>query len=96
MIEKLEKLRGINMYLPENRKNHIAIVSFTHNEYLPNELAEILDIDFDIAVRNRYYCVPYVHGLIGTEKGGGTVRVSIGYFNTKNDIDRLVDAINEI
>lgn len=96
MIEKLGKLQGINMYLPENSENHIAIVSFTHNEYLPNELAEILDMDFDIAVRSGYHCAPYVHGLIGTEKGGGTVRVSIGYFNTKNDIDRLVDAINEI
>ncbi|MDE6833104.1 MAG: aminotransferase class V-fold PLP-dependent enzyme, partial [Ruminococcus sp.] len=77
-IEKLGKLNGINMYLPENRRNHIAVVSFTHNEYLPNELADILDIDFDIAVRSGYHCAPYVHRLIGTEKCGGTVRVSIG------------------
>ena len=38
---------------------------------------------------------PLVHEVIGT-KGRGTVRVIIGYFNTKEDIDKLVYALNNL
>lgn len=95
-IQKLNELSSVTMYLPENRDEHIAIISITHSYYRSEELAEILDNDFDIAVRSGYHCAPYVHKLIGTEDNGGTVRISIGYFNTKNDIDSLIDALREL
>ncbi len=86
-IKRLSELSSVTMYLPEILENHISIISITHSDYRPEELADILDHDFDIAVRSGYHCAPYVHRLIGTENNGGTVRISIGYFNTKNDID---------
>lgn len=95
-VEKLEELSSVTLYLPENRENHISIISITHCDYRPEELAEILDNDFDIAVRSGYHCAPYVHSLIGTEGNGGTVRISIGYFNTKDDIDSLINALREL
>lgn len=95
-VEKLKELSSITLYLPENREKHISIISITHCDYRPEELAEILDNDFDIAVRSGYHCAPYVHRLIGTEDNGGTVRISIGYFNTKDDIDSLIDALREL
>lgn len=96
LIDKLNSIKSLKLYLPTDLNEHIAIVSFTHKEYLPSELAEILDMDFDIAVRSGYHCVPYVHQLIGTEKNGGTVRVSLGYFNTKEEINLLADALKEL
>ena len=95
-VQRLSELPSITLYLPENRETHIAIISLTHTDYRPEELADILDNDFDIAVRNGYHCAPYVHKLIGTEDNGGTVRISIGYFNTKNDIDSLINALREL
>ena len=95
-VEKLEELSSVTLYLPEHRENHISIISITHCDYRPEELAEILDNDFDIAVRSGYHCAPYVHSLIGTEGNGGTVRISIGYFNTKDDIDSLINALREL
>lgn len=95
-VQKLEELSSITLYLPENRENHIAIISITNCDYRPEELAEILDNDFDIAVRSGYHCAPYVHRFIGTEDIGGTVRISIGYFNTKDDIDSLINALREL
>ena len=56
----------------------------------------IADGDFDIAVRSGYHCAPYVHDLLGTRDRLGTVRISVGYFTTKSDIDALSDALNEL
>jgi selenocysteine lyase/cysteine desulfurase len=96
MIEKLSALKSLRLYLPEDRNRHISVVSFTHSQYRPEELAEILDNDFDIAVRCGYHCAPFVHKLIGTEDTNGTVRISTGYFNNKSDIDALVSALEEL
>ena len=95
-VQKLSELSSITLYLPENSDNHIAIISLVHCDYRSEELADILDNDFDIAVRSGYHCAPYVHKLIGTDDKGGTVRISIGYFNTKNDIDSLISALEEL
>ena len=95
-VQKLSELCSVKLHLPEKRENHIAIISITHSEYRPEELADILDNDFDIAVRSGYHCAPYVHKLIGTEDNGGTVRISIGFFNTKDDIDSLISALREL
>lgn len=95
-VQKLSELSSVTLYLPENRDKHIAIISITHSDYRPEELADILDNDFDIAVRSGYHCAPYIHKLIGTEQTGGTVRISLGYFSTKDDIDCLIDALREL
>ena len=95
-VQKLSELSSVTMYLPENRENHIAIISITHSEYRSEELADILDNDYDIAVRSGYHCAPYVHRLIGTENNGGTVRISLGYYNSENDIDALINALREL
>lgn len=95
-INKLGKIPRIKIYKPENSDNHIAIISFNHSDYQCSEIAEILDEDFNIAVRSGYHCAPYIHQLIGTIETFGTVRISFGYFNTKNDVDALISAIEEI
>ncbi len=95
-VENLKKFRNIDVYLPGNADEHISVISINHKEYRPDELAEILNEDFDIAVRSGYHCAPFVHELIGTKDSFGTVRISIGYFNTKTDIDKLIAALEEL
>lgn len=94
--ERLGAIRNIRLYLPEDRNCHTSVISLMHKEYSPSELADILDAEFDIAVRSGYHCAPFVHKLIGTEDTHGTVRVSFGYFNDKSDIDALISALEEI
>ena len=96
LIDRLSKNKSIKMYVPTDLNKHIAVVSITHKSYRPEELAEILDGDFDIAVRCGYHCAPYVHELIGTKEGNGTVRISLGYFNNRNDVDALIGALDEL
>ncbi|MPN30206.1 hypothetical protein SDC9_177669 [bioreactor metagenome] len=46
-------------------------------------------------IRAGLHCAPLAHELIGTIKTG-TARIGIGYFNTKEDIDKLYEALVEI
>jgi selenocysteine lyase/cysteine desulfurase len=55
----------------------------------------ILDQAFDIKVRTGLHCAPSVHRLIGTFPHG-TVRLSPGYFNTEEEMDTVINAIEKI
>jgi cysteine desulfurase family protein len=96
LIERLSQVEKIRVYLPGDRENHIGIVSFTHEEMKSEDIGTILDEDFDIAVRTGYHCAPYIHDYLRDKQSMGTVRVGLGQFNSKDDIDKLTDALNEI
>lgn len=99
LMERLIKgLReyGVNLYLPAEGIGHTSVLSFNLANYEADEVGQILDQDFDIAVRTGYHCAPYVHRFLGTEETHGTVRVSLSYFNTEDDIDSFVKAISEM
>lgn len=95
LIEAFEKNEKIIMYLPP-KDQRIGILSFDLDGYKSEDIGMILDEDFDIAVRTGYHCAPFVHDLLGDKKFLGTVRVGIGRYNTKRDIDTLVQAIEEL
>ena len=95
LIEKLSLIDGINMYLPPKEK-HIGIVSFTVEGYKSEDIGMILDEDYDIAVRTGYHCAPLIHKWLKDEEYAGTVRVGIGRFNTKQDIEELIVALNDL
>jgi len=86
----------VHLYLPAKAENHTSVVSFNVDDYEPNEVGMILGNDYDIAVRTGYHCAPFVHKLLDTEKTSGTVRASIGFFNTEEDINALIQAIAEL
>ena len=86
----------VKAYLPGAGVGHTSVVSFTHPEYEANEIGTILSLDYDIAVRTGYHCAPYIHDFIGTVARHGTVRVSVSYFNTEEDIDALIRAIADL
>ena len=56
----------------------------------------ILDQDFDIAVRTGYHCAPFIHDYLNDKTYQGTVRVGIGRYNSTGDIDKLIEAIDDI
>ncbi len=49
----------------------------------------------EICVRTGYHCAPLAHRAIGTLRTG-TVRVSLGLYNTEGEIDRFLDAMDSI
>lgn len=92
LIQGLTEL-GVKLYLPTH---HTSVVSFNVDVYSARDIGMILSEEYDIAVRTGYHCAPYVHDLIKSHPYEGTVRVSIGYFNTKEDIDLLLDGLRSL
>ncbi|MGG7209715.1 aminotransferase class V-fold PLP-dependent enzyme [Clostridium baratii] len=95
-VEKLKEIYGIELYVPEDDEKHIGIISFNINSYKADELSNILDEDFDICVRAGHHCAPLVGDFLGDNAKEGVLRVSLSYFNDKQDIDRLIDALEEL
>lgn len=94
-LDRLEEVRDIEIYGPKDCEKITSVISFNIKNKKAEEIAYDLDKKYGIMVRAGLHCSPLVHEVIGT-KECGTVRVSIGYFNTKEDIDKLVYALNNL
>ena len=96
--ERLMQIPNIKMYRSGLLDNYIGIISFNiRNAGLSAEdVGNILDEEFGIAVRTGYHCAPYIHKMIGDTEYNGTIRVGLGKFNTKDDIDTLCDALENV
>ena len=73
----------------------VGVVSFTVNGFDPQEMAAILDHDFQIQTRAGLHCAPGAHRSLGTLASGGTIRASFGPMTTADDVDRLLDALRQ-
>lgn len=94
LLEKMKRLSYIKIYGSYSVKKRGPVLSFNMEGVDASVVGEQLDED-GIAVRTGYHCAPLIHDVIGTEYAG-TVRVSPGYFNTFEDIEKLVVAIMRI
>lgn len=74
----------------------IGIISFVVQGYRSDEVGAILDEEYDIAVRTGYHCAPYIHDYLNDKHCGGTVRIGLGRYNTKEDIDNLIEALGTL
>jgi selenocysteine lyase/cysteine desulfurase len=73
-----------------------GIISFVVEGYRSDDVGSILDEEFDIAVRTGYHCAPYIHDYLKDKPYGGTTRIGLGQYNTRNDIDKLTEALGTL
>jgi len=86
----LEELRKINsVKIIGNPKNKAGVISFVIKDVHPHDTATILD-EGGVAIRAGHHCCQIFHEKM---KLSATARASIGVYNTKDDIDILVQAI---
>jgi cysteine desulfurase/selenocysteine lyase len=75
---------------------HVGALSLIVPEGLtPHDIAGVLDTSFEVAVRPGLHCAPYIHRALGTFPDG-TLRLSPGPFNTAEDIDTFLSALEQI
>lgn len=97
LLSGLEKIPELILYrAPTGMKNQAGVVSFNLKGFRANEVAALLDAQADIAVRAGHHCAAYIHSFLKDKKYDGTVRVSLGIFNTTDDIDALLNALRAI
>jgi cysteine desulfurase/selenocysteine lyase len=92
---RIDEIGGYQVFGHRDHARRVGTLSFRTESLPATELGGILDHSFDIAIRPGLHCAPYIHKSIGTFPDG-TVRVSPGPFNTKEDIDVLAQALQEV
>ncbi|NGQ96083.1 aminotransferase class V-fold PLP-dependent enzyme [Brevibacillus sp. SYP-B805] len=94
-ILSLRELAGVEVYGPGVEVERVGVVSFNIAGVDASEVSFILDQQYGIATRAGYHCTPLGHRTAGTE-ARGAVRASFGIFNTEEDVELLVQAVDEI
>ena len=95
LIEGLSKIPGIVLYISKDRLKQAPVISFNIKGFTPGDVGTILDQTFDIKVRTGLHCAPMMHKTIGTFPLG-TIRLSPGYFNSLEEIEMTIKAIDRI
>lgn len=95
MLDRLNEVPDIKIYGPKDSKKRAAVISINIGNMDSGEVTFLLDSEYEIATRSGIHCSPLAHTTLGTLKQGA-VRFSLGYFNTKEDIDKAIEALKEI
>lgn len=90
-IDELSKLEFLILYMTPNRENHSSVISFNINGVHPHDVASILDSE-NVCVRSGNHCAQPLMRFLGIDS---TCRASFYFYNTKEDVDRLVKALNK-
>jgi len=90
-VEELKKLDYIQLYLTSNTQNHSAVISFNIKGVHPHDVASILDSE-GVCVRSGNHCAQPLLRYIGIDS---TCRASFYFYNTKDDVDKLINALNK-
>ncbi len=91
----LKEMKNIKLYHNGDFSHHVGILSFNISDLHSEEAANILSKKYHISMRGGFHCAPLMHRQLGTNNQG-TVRISPGYRTTKNEIQKLIDAIYNI
>ncbi len=89
-MERLGSIPGVRLI--GTAKNKVGVLSFVLNNLSNEEVGKRLDQE-GIAVRTGHHCTQPSLRRFGVE---GTIRPSLAFYNTKEEIDRLADVINHI
>jgi selenocysteine lyase/cysteine desulfurase len=92
----LQAIKGVTTYCANFIEKRNPVLCFNIAGFEAADVGMMLDVDYDIACRTGLQCAPKVHEQIGTLPLHGTVRFSIGAFNTEADINAAILAIQEI
>ena len=87
--EKLLSIEGLKIYGTSKQKT--TVISFNIEEIHPYDIGTILD-KMGIAVRTGHHCA---QPIMDFYKIPGTVRASFSFYNTKEEIDALVEGLKK-
>ena len=90
VLPKLEAIEGLTIYGPKDPQKHTAVIAFNLENLHPHDVATALDME-GVAVRAGHHCA---QPLLRHLNVAATARASFYFYNTKEDADRLIEAIN--
>ena len=96
LLEGLAEIDKVTLHGPADARQQSAIQSVSVAGYDPQEVATMLDAAYSIQVRAGLHCAPLMHDALGTRAHGGTLRLSLGQFNTLDQIKAVVAGMAEL
>ncbi len=92
----LNEIDGVSLYCLDDLSDHISVISFNIDGMEALNTGTLLDGEYNIACRTGLHCAPLVHEQLETAQIGGSVRISIGPFNTERHIRAVIEAVREL
>jgi cysteine desulfurase/selenocysteine lyase len=93
LLERLSQASGVNIFGPTTADSRLPVVSFQVQGYDPQEVAGMLDASAHVQARAGLHCAPLMHRRLDTLNSGGTVRFSLGPFNTEAEVETAAAAV---
>jgi len=90
-LERLAEVTGLTLYGPHSTEQRGGVCSFTLEGVHPHDVAAVLDSE-GIAVRAGHHCTQPLHRRLDVP---ATTRASLYIYNTPEEIDRLVAALEK-
>ncbi|WP_312199460.1 cysteine desulfurase [Anaerospora hongkongensis] len=91
-ITKLSKLPYVTLYGCGELVDKTGVISFNVQDVHPHDVSTILDAD-GIAIRAGHHCA---HPLLQYLGVNATCRASLYFYNTKDDVDALIDSLSRV
>ncbi len=88
---ELNKVKGLILFGPKEAKNRGPVFSFTLKNIHAHDVAGLLN-EQGVAIRAGHHCTAPLHKKLGVS---ATARASFAIYNTKEDVDRLVEALEQ-
>ena len=95
LFDGLCSIKRVRVYPSSRRDPSVPILLCNLEGMDPEDVSAILDGDFGITTRAGLHCAPLVHQDLGTSPKGG-VRFSLGPFNTAEEIEHALGAMDTI
>jgi cysteine desulfurase/selenocysteine lyase len=89
-IEKLSNVKGLHIYGTKDISKRGGVISFNFADVHPHDVAQIIDGE-GIAIRSGHHCAQVLMERLNV---AATSRVSFYIYNTKSEIDVLVNSLN--
>ena len=89
VLPKLQAIEGLTVYGPEDPNQHTGVIAFNIDGLHPHDVATALDYE-GVAVRAGHHCAQPLITRLGISSAA---RASFYVYNTKEDCDKLVEAI---
>ncbi|MCW4050784.1 MAG: cysteine desulfurase [Candidatus Bathyarchaeota archaeon] len=95
LLDGLSEIEGVEVFGPKNPRQRVGLATFNIEGMNPHDTALTLDQEYDIAVRSGHHCaLPLMKELFKADEGNA--RASTYLYNTLEEIDILISAVEEI
>lgn len=94
-FQAVSAMEGVTVYGDFTQARRSAIVSLNIRDYDSAAVSDELSETYGIATRPGAHCAPRMHQALGT-MDQGAVRFSFSWFNTEEDVDAAIQAVQEL